>query len=192
MTAPAANAAIAAAVSEAMPSAPAEQQLELMPPTDHEPGSPRAMAIAELVRRDRAGRPPGAQNVKTRDAVDFIRKVLGDPLIERARWAGHTPASLALALGCTKLEAFDRLDRMRADLARFMYAPLAPVDAQGNPVVPFFAMQIGGAGPVAPGVSSAPWVYDGGPGIEESQQNQGVSAVPDGVSHAPVSHEDTK
>jgi hypothetical protein len=182
MTQPAAIGEIAAAVSAA---APADEQLELMPPTHNLPGR-RADAIAELVRRDRAGRPPGAKNLKTRDAVDFVRRVMGDPLIDRARWAMHTPASLALELGCTKLEAFDRLDKMRADLARFMYAPLAPVDDKGNPVVPFFAMQIGGAPVTSDGQAVAPWLY------QESEQNQGLPQSADPVSHGYQSHGDAK
>lgn len=184
MTRPAVMGEIAAAVEEALPAE--AEQLDMLPPTYNQPGSPRAAAIAELVRRDRAGRPAGSQNLKQRDAVAFIRRVFGDPLVDRARWAMHTPASLAMELGCSKLEAFDRLDKMRADLARFMYAPLAPVDDKGNAVVPFFAMQIGGGQTAAPGQEASPWRY------LETQQNQALLQSPAPVSHEPVSHEDDK
>lgn len=159
-----------------------EEQLAFLPPAGGVDAEDRQARALEAVRADRRGRPAGAKNLATRQALDFIRRVLGDPLIDRARWAMHTPETLARELGCSRLEAFDRLDRMRADLARYFYAPLAPVDDKGRPVVPFFAMQIGPAG--APGTAARPpWEYE---------QIQEVSAAPPAVSHAAQSHEGDK
>jgi hypothetical protein len=64
--------------------------------------------LEERIARDRAGRPPGARNLATRDAIAFIRRVFGDPLVERARWLRHTPETLAAELQCSKLEALAR------------------------------------------------------------------------------------
>src|SRR3990172_2633839 len=89
------------------------------------------------------GRPPGAQNLVTRQAREFVRRVFGDPLIESARWLLHTPETLAKELNCTIADAFDRLEGIRRDLRPFFYAKLAPTDAEGRPVVPQFAMVIG-------------------------------------------------
>jgi hypothetical protein len=86
------------------------------------------------VAHGKAGRPPGAQNKTTREMLDFIRKTLGDPMLESARWAMHTPESLALVLGCSKAEAFDRIEKLRADLRPYFYAKQAPVDSDGKAV----------------------------------------------------------
>lgn len=133
MTRPVVVEAIADAAAAALErQAPAAEQLELLPPTQHKPGDDRHQALIESVRRNRAGRPDGAQNIATRDAIDFVRRVFGDPMIESARWAMHTPDSLARELGCSKLEAFDRLEDLRKDLRRYMYAPRAAEDGAGN------------------------------------------------------------
>lgn len=50
----------------------------------------------------------------------FLRKTLGDPMMHRFRWAMHTPETLVLEFGCTKLEVSDRLDRMWSELARVL------------------------------------------------------------------------
>lgn len=187
MTAPGVLTEIAAVAGAARAE---EEQIELLPPSRFAREDSRHGRMVESVRRDRAGRPPGARNLKTRDAIDFIRRVFGDPLLERARLALHTPESLAAELGCTKLEAFDRLDRIRADLARFIYPQLAPVDGQGNAVAPSFSMTIGAR--VVGVDGKPPWLYEGGPVIEESQQNQALLETPGEVSHAAKSHDEDK
>lgn len=172
-----------------------EEQLALLPPSrfaadGFEPDAARARRSIDAVRRDRAGRPPGARNLATRQMLDFVRRVVGDPVLERARWTMLTPESLAAELGCTKLEAFDRIDRIRSELARLWYAPLAPVDGQGNAVVPSFNMLIGGA-PTHQDGSARPWDYlDLKPA--ETQQNQGFSEGAPNVSHGDVSHDEAK
>jgi hypothetical protein len=143
-------------------------------------GGERVRASVAAARR---GRPAGAQNLATRQVKEFCRRVFGiDPLVEGFRWAQHTPASLALELGCTRAEAWDRLEALRRDLCRYFYAPMVAVDEDGRPA-PVFQMTIGGA----PGGSSSPdlppWKY---------LENQAVDVTPRDVSHAPVSHGQAK
>ena len=83
------------------------------------------------------------------------------PFLESARVLLHTPATLAAELGCSKVEAFDRIERIRSDLRPFMYARLAPTDANGAAVVPAFQMFFG-AGRRSPdgGADRPPWIED--------------------------------
>ena len=84
--------AIVTAIGEAAAAAaPApDEQLELLPPTRFEPGDEQHGRMLESVKRQRAGRPPGARNLATRDAVDLVRRLFGDPLVESARWLLHS------------------------------------------------------------------------------------------------------
>lgn len=180
-----AKAAIAEVISAAAgAAAPAIEQLELMPPT-RDLTKREAERVDAAIKRDRAGRPPGAQNKATREMLDFVRKLCGDPLERRFRYAMHTPETLAIELGCTKIEAFDRLDRMWSELSRYFYAQLAQVDGKGNAVAPQLNMIIGGqpAQIQSDGSIRPPWLY-----IEETQQNQALPAPGDDMSHADVSH----
>src|SRR5262245_32094165 len=151
-----------AVLEELEAQAPAEaEQLELLPPTRFEAGSEEHGRMVEAVRRDRAGRPPGARNLATRDMVAFVRRTIGDPFHESARLLLHSPATLAAELGCTKLEAFDRLERIRADLRPYIYARLAPTDANGLAVPPTFVMAIGaGRSSASSSPAEAPWLED--------------------------------
>lgn len=179
--------AVAAAVRDAVPELSEAEQLDMLPVATRISETRQAQAV-EAVRQDRRrGRPAGARNLATREMLDFVRAQLGDPVYQRARWAMHTPESLAAVLGCTKLEAFDRLDRIRSELSRLFYAPLAPVDAQGHAVVPQFLMSIGGA-PQGSGPDRPPWDYL----VEMTEQNGEAPKPAAPVSHAPVSHEDDK
>jgi hypothetical protein len=74
-----------------------------------EPHDSEQERVETAIKHDRRGRPPGAQNKTTREMLEFVRKLCGDPLERRFRYAMHTPETLAIELGCTKLEAFDRL-----------------------------------------------------------------------------------
>lgn len=181
MTAPATRAPIAAALAAA--AKPAAEQLPLLePPSKFGPDTARQRVMREHVARHDRGRPPGARNLATRQVLDFVRATIGDPVLERARWLRHTPETLARELGCSALEAFDRLDRIRAELTKLFYAPLAPVDGQGNAVVPNFSLTIGGGSAQKP--NAAPWDY-----LEE------IQALPErepAVSHDDVSHDEPK
>lgn len=171
----------------AAPGGGAGEQLDFdVLPAGINEATPKGKGLAELVRRDRAGRPPGSQNKITKEMKDFCRKVFGDPMMMRFRYAVHTPESLAQLLGCSKLEAFDRLDKIWADLARYYYAQMAQVDGAGNAVVPQFNMQIGGR-QLHVGTSRPPWEY-----LQELQQNQALPLSPEPVSHAAVSHGEAK
>jgi hypothetical protein len=168
----------------------AEQLDMLMPPTRPSLTDDEQERVETAIKHDRRGRPPGARNKATREMLEFVRKLGGDPLERRFRWAMHTPETLAIELGCTKLEAFDRLDKLWADLARFFYAQQAQVDGQGNAVAPRLTMVF--PGQIAPandasGAPQAPWLYIEGRHAE-TQQNQALLASGDGVSHGDVSH----
>ncbi len=184
----AAEAAIAVVRDAAGAGAEAEQLDMLMPPTRSSMTRSETARVEATIKHDRRGRPPGSRNVATREMLEFVRKTMGDPLLERFRWAAHTPESLAIVLGCTKLEAFDRLDKIRSELARYFYAQMAQVDSAGNAVTPRLTMVFPGQSAPqigADGAPQPPWMY-----IAESQQNQALLASPDDVSHGDVSHEE--
>jgi hypothetical protein len=190
------KAAVAGVIASALDAAVAEaeaMQLDMLPGlagSSRLPDETKAEIVAAVKRKP--GRPPGATNLVQRDMLQFIRRVFGDPLEGRARWLMYEPAQLAQVLGCTTAEAFDRQDRIRADLSKLYYAPLAAVDDGGNAVVPRFTMVLGGQNALARDASGAPrppWEYDLEHN-EETQQNQGFLASGDGVSHGKVSHGD--
>lgn len=162
------------------------EQLTMLPPTRFMPGNRRHQELERAIAHDRAGRPPGAQNKATREIKALCLKLFGDPLVEDFRWAQHTPQTLARELGCTLLEAFDRLVEIRKDLRRFYYAPMAAIDADGNAVAPFMHLSIGGQAQGGP-EARAPWLY-----AQTIEQNQQVAEAPVAVSHDPVSHGEPK
>lgn len=170
----------------------AEVQHELLPQTrfDRVDDPVKHHRLTEAIKRDRAGRPPGAKNRTTRDMLDFIRQTLGDPLLESARLAMHTPATLAADLKCTMLEAAQLLEKVRADLRPYFYAKQAPVDSDGKPV-PGLTVQFGGHGADrdAQGRELPPWLREQGNGSSGEQNQRVIDVTPD-VSHGDVSHED--
>lgn len=181
--------AIAAAAAEAAPSAAEQLELlERLAPTRFTPGS--VQHDEQRARLRAAGRPIGAKNLAQKAAVELVRRLFGDPMVERARWLLHSPESLATELGCTKLEAFDRQDKIRADLMRFVYAPLAATDGQGNAVAPVLQMFVGGRAAGADG--RPPWDYDGGPTLDQAVEKPSVSDAPGDVSYGGPSYEEDK
>lgn len=191
MTAGAGVRAIGAAAADAMlDRAVADAaQLELLP-SRFEPGSKRHREVVAASERRKAGRPQGATNLANRQVVEFVRRVFGDPMIERSRWLLHSAEGLAAELGCTKFEAAQFQDRIWADLQRFMYAPLAAVDGAGNAVAPVFQMVAGRDVNVSGAVP--PWVYDGGPELPQVIETAPNSAPDNSASHGPASHEADK
>lgn len=167
---------------------PAAEQLDMLaPPTRPSLTARDQERVETAIKHDRAGRPKGATNIAKREMLDFLRKTMGDPMMNRFRWAMHTPESLAIELGCTKLEAFDRLDRMWSELCRYFYAQLAQQDSQGNAVAPRLTMVFPGQSAPqigANGAPMAPWLY--------IEQNQSLAAPADDVSHDDVSHDADK
>lgn len=187
------KAAVAGVIASAASAAAAEakvEQLDLMPATRFEPGSERHDKLVEAVRANKRGRPPGAENVATREMKAFVLKVFGDPLLWRFRYLQHTPETLARELNCTFLEAYDRLDRLAADLSRLFYGQMAPVDGTGQAVTPRLTMVFPGQSAPAIGADGAirpPWMY-----IEQTQENQALSAPSEAASHGDVSHGEDK
>lgn len=170
--------------------AEAAAQLELLPPSRFEPGSTSHNQALEKIKRLGVGRPAGAQNKATREVKDLVRRLFGDPMVESARYLLHTPETLARELSCPIAEAFDRLERIRADLRRYFYAPLAAVDGDGNAVAPVLNMTFGnGSGPAGGG---KPWEYLDVTPSPETQQNQALSQSADDVSHAEQSQAEPK
>lgn len=161
---------------------PAEEQLALgdLLPTRFE-GTDAAEQVARVERG--RGRPAGAQNKATKEVKAYIQRVLGDPMVEMARWAMHTPQSLAKELGCTTLEAFDRLQAIRKELLPYFYARMAPVDDTGK-AVPTFNLQIGGSQvAVVAGPDRPPWEYEQDQWVEEAKAQS---------SHDAPSHDASK
>lgn len=107
-------------------------QLALFPSPEQDPASPRALPA--VVEKRGAGRPPGAMNVATKEWQEYLLANHTSPLIGEARTSMMTPMDLARALGCTLLEAFDRIHRSRAFIARYMHQEMPK------------AIDIGGAG----------------------------------------------
>ncbi len=183
------KAAVAAVIAAAAGEAAAVdqgEQLELMPAMRASLTDGQVERIETAIKADRRGRPPGAQNKATREMLDFVRKMCGDPMERRFRYAMHTPETLSIELGCSKLEAFDRLERLWADLSRYFYAQLAQQDGSGNAVAPRLTMVFPGQSAPAVAIDGTvrpPWVY-----IEEQQQNQSLPAPASDVSHGDVSH----
>lgn len=170
-------------IAAAAAAAPAAEQLDLMPPGRESMTTGEQERFDRAVAHGKAGRPPGATNLANRQMLDFIRRTLGDPMLDSARWATHTPESLALVLGCTKAEAFDRIEKIRADLRPYFYAKQAPVDGAGK-VVPGLTMQVVAQGAVtigADGLQRPPWLYQ-----EPDEQNQALKDVSPGASDGSV------
>lgn len=184
-----AKAAIVGVIAAAA-AAPAAEQLDLMPAMRPSLTDSQVERVEAAIKADRRGRPPGAQNKATREMLEFVRKLCGDPLERRFRYAMHTPETLAIELGCSKLEAFDRLDRMWSELARYFYAQMAQVDGLGNAVTPRLTMVFPGqsAPAIGPdGSARAPWLY-----IEQREENQPLAEPALDVSHSDVSHREDK
>lgn len=126
------------------------EQLDLLPVIARSVSPHDQAGLAQLVadeqERRKAGRPKGATNVSSRQLKAMIEQVLGgNPLLWRARWLALEPEEMALRLGITKDEAWNRQDKIAAEFARYFLAPLAPTDEKGN-AVPSIAVLIGGEG----------------------------------------------
>jgi hypothetical protein len=137
----------------------------------------------------RLGRPIGARNIRTRQTVDFVRRMFGDPMVESARWLLLRPEVMARELSCSTFDAFQAQEAIRRDLRRYMHPAMAAVDASGAAVVPFLQLVIGGEGASgAPG--AAPWLS--APGMSHIEQNQTLSGEAPATSHAAASHDQAK
>ena len=161
--------------------AAAPEQLALLPAPTRFDGDQAAEQQARVERHAR-GRPAGSQNRATREVKELCRRMFGDPLLEGFRWAQHTPESLAVELGCSKLEAFDRLEALRRDLTRYFYAPMQPIGEDGRPV-PAFTLVVGGQNVQVAAGGAPPWEY---------QQNQSLAEPRAAEPHSEKPHEPVK
>ena len=164
--------------------AAAEQISMFEVPTRHAGARAEALQSAIEHRRER-GRPPGAVNKSTKIFRDYLLARGVNPLQAMMQWSLHTPTSLAAELGCTRLEAFDRLMDLWGDLAPYFGAKMVPVDDLGR-AAPMMLMQFGRFGVPKEAGGRAPWEY------LESEQNQALLDVTADVSHGDVSHEREK
>ena len=124
------------------------------------------------------GRPPGSRNKSTDDWVRYLQSRFRSPLIGMAEIANADPHALAAELDCSPLEAADRIQQARRDLAPYLHQKLpqaVSVEGLENGLFTVVLnMGQGGADPAAePGAM---------PAIEpvtdaefEIKQNQGVS-----------------
>lgn len=78
-------------------------------------------AAADGMKRG-VGRPGGSRNRINRDLIDYLRRTYADPLEGMAAVISRTVEELARDLNCSRLEAFDRMQVCRRELAPFLYA----------------------------------------------------------------------
>lgn len=188
MTRTGASAVIAAAVGgagEALRSSAAgsePEQLGLLAPPTRFDGA-RAQEITAKLERYHAGRgggrPKGSQNKATAQFRKWLLAQGEDPLESMYRWSQHSPETLAMEIGCTTAEAYDRLMSLKAQLAAYLHPRLAPVNDDGQ-AVPMFNMTIlAGAGATVSGLP--PWLADPEvrktleAAVAQHEQDQGLS-----------------
>jgi hypothetical protein len=133
--------------------AAAGEQLDFLAPVVHEPLvrfvknvgmiADRSAIAANAVEERKRGRPKGAENLSSRQLREMIVRAGGHPLIHLARWATMTPEEMAVRLGCSVVDAFDRQVAIWDKLAPYVAAKLAPTDEKGN-AVPGLMIAIGG------------------------------------------------
>jgi len=153
-------------------------------------GAEKAAAMQrEIERRQGPGRPPGAQNLTTREFRNWLLGKGISPLASLMRYAIVPPDMLAAELGCTKIEAFREWRILQSELAPYLHAKLAFVDDQGQ-AVPFMQFVVAGQ---AITVNSGETPWDARERIaREMQQNQGLSALAPPQSHDDQSHGSAK
>jgi hypothetical protein len=171
---------VAAGIVGARAAAEGEQLPMFEVPTRHTGAHAEALQRALEHKRSR-GRPPGAVNKSTKEFREWLLKRGVHPLQTMMQWALHSPTSLAAELGCTRLEAFDRLVALHEALAPYFASKMVPVDDEGRPV-PFMMMQFGNFGAAPSAGGQAPWRY------LDSEQNQALAPPQGPVSHGDVSH----
>lgn len=186
MTRTGASQVIAAAVGQAAESlgrassaADPEQLAFLAPPTRFE--GARAQEMTAKLERYHSGRgggrPKGAQNKATVHLRKWLLARGEDPLESMHRWSQHSPETLALEIGCTTAEAYDRLMSLKQVVASFLHPRLSPVNDDGQ-AVPMFQMTVmanAAAGIV--GFDREPWLGDPevAATIKRHEQNQALS-----------------
>jgi hypothetical protein len=97
---------------------------------------------ADTEQRRKGGRPPGAQNIATRQIREYLLKKGVVPQKWMMDWLLVSPEELAARLRCSIGEAFDKQVSLAKELGRYIMAPMATVDDKGN-AVPTLAMVFG-------------------------------------------------
>jgi len=186
MTKSALNSDLAVSARAAGAAAPAAEQLDFLAPVARSVNKHDAAGMADLVAESQArrkrGRPKGAENLSSRQLREMITRAAdGVPILQSASYLALEPEEMALRLGISTVEAFDRQEAIRARFDRLFVAPLAPTDEKGN-AVPGLVISIGdqainaGIGVSAGG--SPPWLaaYRDAEGrVIEGVEIQGVS-----------------
>jgi hypothetical protein len=158
-----------------------KQQLQetLFPEADADPLNPHADE-SRLPARRGPGRPPGALNRATKELREFILTNFTDPVIGAARVMMMRPQDLATALGCTLLEAYDRIDRARQFVARYTHQEMpkaVEIGGTGSVTLVIGAVDSGGQAQLgAPGDGAV--VIEGT--LAPTQQDQALSAAKPG------------
>jgi hypothetical protein len=149
-------------------------------------GVPLDQAAIDLELREHhgPGRPAGSPNKSTEDWRQFLLGRGVSPLVQMMRWSLMTPTLLAQELGCSRLEAFDRL--------KSLWVELAPYTNQQLPR----AVEIAGAsaGMLVLGVITAEQKADieqnFGPEALRLVENKGEQNQVVTIDATPQSHED--
>lgn len=149
----------------------------------------RAALQREIERRQGPGRPPGAQNLTTREFRNWLLGKGISPLSSLMRYAIIPPDMLAAELGCSRVEAFREWRILQTELAPYLHAKLAFVDDAGQ-AVPFIQFIVAGQA-ITVNSGETPWQARERI-AREMQQNQGFSALPPPQSHVAQSHEGDK
>lgn len=146
-----------------------------------------APARERAIEARKRGRPPGAVNRSTKELREYLLRRGVNPLQAMMEWALHSPESLSRELGCTPLEAFDRLKSLWEALAPYIAPRMVAVDEDGQ-ALPLLQLVIGGQRLAPSAGSEPPWITQ----LRQIEQNQQVSGAPADVSHASASHQDEK
>lgn len=123
----------------------AERQPSLLP--DDDGGSEAAVPLVPARRGP--GRPPGSQNKRTAEFVDYLRAQYRSPLQVMAEiWSRPAP-QLAAELGCSVLEAFQEQRRAaEASLPYWEQKRPMPVELNGTMLSVIFEAPAAGPGGV--------------------------------------------
>lgn len=132
---------------------------------------------AEANRR-RPGRPKGSEGQTTKEFRDYLLRRGVDPAESMMRDLSLPLEAFAALLGCSKLEAWDRRQRLRESLRKMFYPDLAATDDAGNAVIPSFFIQVGGQTLDASGRELPPWEVH-----LKTVENQPLEDEPTGESH---------
>lgn len=153
MTASALKQEIAGFAARAAVAPAAEPELFALPCADE------GGRIEAAVKRG-PGRPKGASNWGTKAWRDYLLARGIMPQQQAMEWMLLGPHGLAVALGCSKLEAFREWRMLAAELGPYFMAKMIPVDDDGKPPASIVVNIGGHTGIATPGGPALPpWLY---------------------------------